>query len=357
MDMTFRWYGKAFEKISLEDIRQIPNVQGIVGTLMDIPAGEVWPEDRIKALKEEVEAAGMHLKVIESVNVHDDIKIGLPTRDKYIENYIQTIRNLAKYGIEVICYNFMPIFDWAKSDLNYKLADGSYALAYIDADIPDDPQVIINQVKKEADRLVLPGWEPERLADIERLFEAYKDVNEEKLRENLLYFLEKIIPVCEEVGIKMGIHPDDPPYSIYGLPRIMKDVQDLRWLCDTIDSPANGITFCTGSMAEDPDNDVYAMLAEFCARDRIPFAHLRNIQFINGTKDFHESAHPSNYGYLDMYQVMETMYQNGFDGYIRPDHGRMIWGETGRPGYGLYDRALATAYLNGLWEAISKNNS
>lgn len=353
--MTFRWYGSQEEKIKLQEIRQIPAMKGIVGTLMDIPVGEVWPRNRIQSLKEEVEAAGLSLKVIESVNIHDDIKIGLPTRDRYIENYIETIRNLAAFGIEVICYNFMPIFDWVKSDLDYRLADGSSTLAFIAEDIPEDPEVIIKKIETSSSQFTLPGWEPERLAHVKELFAAYKEVDEEKLRENLAYFLKAVIPVCEEVGIKMAIHPDDPPYSIFGLPRIIKNREDLDWLCNVVDSPSNGITLCTGSIAEEPTNDVYAILAEFCARDRIPFAHVRNIQFLEG-KNFYEAPHKSEEGSLDMYKILKSMYDNGFDGYIRPDHGRMIWGETGRPGYGLYDRALGAVYLNGLWEALEKNS-
>lgn len=355
MEMTFRWYGSNEEKISLQDIAQIPAMKGIVGTLMDIPAGEVWPKERIKALKEEIEAAGLTLKVIESVNVHDDIKIGLPTRDKYIENYKQTIRNLSEFGIEVICYNFMPVFDWIKSDLDYKLRDGSSTLAYIAKDIPDDPEEVIKEVENSSNDFELPGWEPERLSKVKSLFDAYKDVDDAKLRENFAYFLKEIIPTCEEVGVKMAVHPDDPPYSIFGLPRIVKNREDLDWLCNVVDSPYNGITLCTGSIAEDPANDVYAILAEFCKRDRIPFAHVRNIKFI-GEKDFYEAPHKSEYGSLDMFKVLKAMHDNGFNGYIRPDHGRMIWGENGRPGYGLYDRALGAAYLNGLWEALEKED-
>ncbi|WP_086348819.1 mannonate dehydratase [Candidatus Enterococcus clewellii] len=353
MEMTFRWYGKEFDKIPLEHVRQIPGMKGIVGTLFDIPAGEVWPKAQIKALKEEIEAAGLTLKVIESVNIHDDIKIGLPSRDRYIENYKETIRNLAEYGIEVICYNFMPIFDWIKTDLHYVLPDGSVTMSFERAGIDKAPQEIVKEVEESSSGYVLPGWEPERLAQVKELFEAYKDVDDEKLRENLAYFLKAIIPVCEEVGIKMAIHPDDPPYSIFNLPRIVKNRDDLDWICTVADSPSNGITLCTGSIAEDPENNVYDILAEFTKRGRIPFAHIRNIKYIKD-KDFYESPHLSSEGSLDMHKVLKAMHDNGFDGYIRPDHGRMIWGETGRPGYGLYDRAIGASYLLGLWEALEK---
>jgi mannonate dehydratase len=230
-------------------------------------------------------------------------------------------------------------------------------MAFISKDIPEDPQEIINRVQEADGGYSLPGWEPERLAEVKQLFEAYKDVDEDKLRENYAYFLKAIIPTCEEVGIKMAVHPDDPPYSMFGLPRVVKNREDLAWICNAVDSPSNGITLCTGSIAEDPNNDVYEILAEFCKRDRIPFAHVRNIKYLDSGKyDFYEAPHKSEYGSLDMYKILKTMYDNGFEGYIRPDHGRMIWGETGRPGYGLYDRALGASYLNGLWEAISKND-
>lgn len=354
MEMTFRWYGKSEDKVTLEQIRQIPGVKGIVGTLFDIPAGEVWPKERIKALKEEVEAAGLTLKVIESVNIHDDIKIGLPSRDLYIENYKTTIRNLAEFGIEVICYNFMPIFDWIKTDMNYILADGSSTMAFEEKGIQKSPEEIVAEVQASSGGYTLPGWEPERLGQVQKLFAAYADVDDEKLRENLAYFLKAIIPTCEEVGIKMAIHPDDPPYSIFGLPRIVKNRDDLDWICNAVDSPSNGITLCTGSIAEDPANNVYAILAEFTKRNRIPFAHVRNIAYIKN-RDFYEAPHLSTEGSLDMYEIVKALYDNGFSGFIRPDHGRMIWGETGRPGYGLYDRALGVTYLNGLWEALEKN--
>lgn len=354
MEMTFRWYGHNDDKIKLEEVRQIPGMKGIVGTLFDIPAGEVWPKERIKALKEEVEAAGLTLKVIESVNIHDDIKIGLPSRDQYIENYKTTIRNLAEYGIEVICYNFMPIFDWIKTDLEYVLPDGSITMAFEKAGIERSPEEIIKDVEASSGDYSLPGWEPERLVHVKELFEAYKDVNDQKLRENLAYFLKAIIPVCEEVGIKMAIHPDDPPYSIFDLPRIVKNREDLDWICNVVDSPSNGITLCTGSIGEDPQNNVYEILAEFCKRDRIPFAHIRNIKYLGKEKDFYEAPHLSTEGSLDMFEILKAMHDNGFDGYIRPDHGRMIWGETGRPGYGLYDRAIGASYLIGLWEALEK---
>ena len=355
MQMTMRWFGPVEDKIPLEHIRQVPGVDGVVGALYDVPVGDVWPKEKIRALADQVHQAGLTMEVIESVNIHDDIKIGLPTRDGLIENYQQTIRNLAEIGVKVICYNFMPVFDWMKTDMNYVLPDGSLTMAFEKKGIDKTLDEVVKEVLESANGFALPGWEPERLAKVQELFAKYKEVDEAKLRANLVYFLERIIPVCEEVGIKMAIHPDDPPYSIFGLPRIVKKREDLDWICNAVNSEANGITLCTGSIAEDPDNNVYQILAEFTRRKRIHFAHVRNIKLI-ADKDFYESAHLSRYGSLDMFQVMKALHDNGFEGYIRPDHGRFIWGETGRPGYGLYDRALGVTYLHGLWEALEKQH-
>ncbi len=355
MQMTMRWFGPVEDKISLEYIRQVPGVEGIVGALYDVPVGDVWSMEKVRALADQVQQAGLKMDVIESVNIHDDIKIGLPSRDQLIANYQQTIRNLAEIGVKVICYNFMPVFDWMKTDMNYVLPDGSLTMAFEKKGIDKTLDEVVKEVLDNSNGFALPGWEPERLAKVQELFTKYKDVDDAKLRENLVYFLERVIPVCEEVGIKMAIHPDDPPYSIFGLPRIVKNRDDLDWICNAVDSEANGITLCTGSIAEDPDNDVYQILAEFTRRKRIHFAHVRNIKLIKD-KDFYESAHLSRYGSLDMYEVMKALHDNGFDGYVRPDHGRFIWGETGRPGYGLYDRALGVTYLHGLWEALEKQH-
>ncbi|MDN7144809.1 mannonate dehydratase [Liquorilactobacillus mali] len=355
-NMGFRWYGSNDDPIKLKDIRQIPGTTQVVGALFDVPVGEVWPMGKIQALKNEIEAAGLKLEVIESVNIHDDIKIGLPTRDKYIENYKQTIRNLAKVGIKVICYNFMPIFDWVRTDLHFELPDGSNDLAFEHKKVEGDPKDILKAVQEDSNGYVLPGWEPERLSEVKNLFEAYAGVDEAKLRENLKYFLDAIIPVCEEVDIRMAIHPDDPPRPLFGLPRICKNRDDMSVIEELHESKYNGFTICTGSLGENPDNDVPAIIREFVGKDRAPFIHARNIKFMGDEGDFHESAHLSSEGSLDMYEIMKALADTGFDGYIRPDHGRNIWGEDGRPGYGLYDRALGISYLNGLWEAIEKEN-
>jgi mannonate dehydratase len=324
-----------------------------VGTLPDISAGEAWPTERIAALKIEVADAGLELEVIESVNIHDSIKTGAGDRDRYIENYKTTIANLASYGIKVICYNFMPVFDWTRSDLAKVLADGSTALAY-EQDVVDkiDPQRIVETINSASGGYSLPGWEPERLSHLKELFAAYQNVSEEKLAANLKYFLESIIPVCEKYDVKMAIHPDDPPWNIFGLPRIVRHAADIERLLGLVDSPYNGLTVCSGCFGADPQNDIPAIIRRF--GQRIHFAHVRNVK-VRGKGSFNEVSHLSCDGSLDIYEIMKAYHDIGFKGYLRPDHGRMIWGEKARPGYGLYDRALGIAYLNGLWEALGKH--
>ena len=216
MQMTLRWFGDKFDSVKLWQIRQIPGVKGVITTLYDIPAGELWPIERIQALKKEVEDAGLTIAGIESVNIHDDIKIGKPSRDKYIENYIQTLENLAKCDIKLVCYNFMPVFDWTRTDLAKARPDGATVLAY-DQKVVDsiDPQKFFDQTNSNSNGYVMPGWEPERLSKVKELFEAYKDVDEETLFNNLVYFLKAIQPVCEKYGIKMAIHPDDPAWPVF----------------------------------------------------------------------------------------------------------------------------------------------
>jgi mannonate dehydratase len=355
MKMTLRWYGAKLDPIPLKYIRQIPGVTGVVSSLMDIPVGAVWPLGRIMALKDEVNAAGLELEVIESVNVHEDIKLGLPTRDRYIAAYADTLRNLHKAGVKVICYNFMPVFDWTRSNLAKELPDGSNALSY-DKKIIDqitDPQEFADQIQKSAAGFEMPGWEAERMGELKGLFEAYKSVSAENLRGNLKYFLDAVIPVAAELGIKMAIHPDDPPWNIFGLPRIATSKEDYDVIIGLADNPSNGITLCSGSLGANPKNDIPAIIRHFGKKGRIHFAHVRNIR-IYEPGVFDETAHLSSEGSLDLYEIMKAYYEIGFDGYVRPDHGRMIWGERGRAGYGLYDRALGATYINGLWEALRK---
>lgn len=355
MKMTFRWYGSQMDPIPLRYIKQIPNMSGVVSSLMDIPAGEPWPAERIRALKEEANDAGLALEVIESVNVHEDIKLGLPSRDEYIENYRRTVALLGQAGVKVICYNFMPVFDWTRTDLFKPRADGATVLAY-DQSVVDritDPQAFADQIQQGAGKFEMAGWEPERMAELKTLFAQYASVSHEDLFNNLRYFLQGVIPVCEQYDVKLAIHPDDPPWDIFGLPRICNNAENVRRILSLVDSPCNGLTMCSGSMGSDPRNDIPAMVREFGAQGRIHFAHVRNIKF-TGPGQFEEAAHFSADGSLDLYEIMKALYEVGFDGYIRPDHGRMIWDEQGRAGYGLYDRALGAMYLSGLWEALDK---
>lgn len=352
MQMTFRWFGSEKDTVTLEQIRQIPNVVGVVPALHNLPAGEAWELDDIMKMKSEIEKAGLTMECIESVNVHEDIKIGLTTRDKYIENYKTSIRNLAKAGVKVICYNFMPVFDWTRTDLAMDMGDGATCLSYDGMQIEGkSPEQMFKDIDDNSNGYAMPGWETERMPEIKELFEKYKGVTSDDLWNNLKYFLDAIMPVCEECDVKMAIHPDDPPWDIFGLPRIIKDRESLKKLLEIVPSKYNGLTFCTGSLGASSKNYLPAMIREF--GDRIYFAHLRNVKVVDN--HFNETAHESNTGSLDMYEIVKALQDVGFDGYIRPDHGRMIWGEVARPGYGLYDRALGVAYLNGLWEAVKKS--
>lgn len=353
--MTFRWYGEGNDSVTLEQIRQIPGCTGLMGVLDDYAAGEVWPLEEIKKYVKHVNDYGLEVEVIESVNVHEDIKMGLPTRDKYIENYITTLRNLAQCGIKVVVYNFMPVFDWLRTDLAYEIGDGATALYYDEEQIKDTtPLKLVEDTINNCNGFTLPGWEPDRLKELERTLEQYKGIDEEQLRENYKYFLNKIIPVCEEIGIRMAVHPDDPAWPLFGLPRIAHSQEDFDKIVKMYDSPANSLCLCTGSLGSSPDNNIPEIVRHFSEMDRIACAHVRNVKYM-GYRRFREAAHLSSDGSLDMYEIMKAFYETGFDGYIRPDHGRMIWGEQARPGYGLYDRALGIAYLNGLWEALQKN--
>ena len=354
MRMTFRWYGKDDDTITLQQIQQIPGMEGIVGALFDVPVGEVWPLEPLQKMKEEAERYQLLFKDIESINVHEDIKLGKPSRDRYIENYIASLKNAAKIGIEVVCYNFMPVFDWTRTDLAKPLFDGSTALAYDARMIAGKtPQQMAKEIMDSSKGVLLPGWEPERLAYLTKSIEEYAGMDEDGLRKNLTYFLKAVVPEAETLGIKMAIHPDDPPVSVFGLPRIVKNEADLDKIAAMVDSESNGFTICTGSLGVNLQNDMPHIIRKFGRMKRVNFLHVRNIQ-VHEPFVFNEVAHKSKYGSLDLFEIMKAAYDIGFDGPIRPDHGRMIWGERGRHGYGLYDRALGANYLSGLWEAICR---
>lgn len=344
MKMTFRWYGES-DCIPLSYIRQIPNMSGVVTAVYDVPVGEVWPCDKIARLKALCEQADLEMEVIESVPVHEDIKLGKPSRDRLIANYAETIRNLGKFGVKCICYNFMPVFDWFRTDLHYVQKNGAVCLAYKEADFE----------KLDKHNLRLPGWDesytPEELGG---LLKEYENISHEQLFENLVYFLNGIMPACDETGINMAIHPDDPPWDIFGLPRIVTGAESYEKMINAVPNIHNGFTFCTGSLGAGRFNDLPKMAEKYAKR--IYFAHLRQLKFVNET-DFYENGHQTKDGNVDIYAIVKALEENGFTGYVRPDHGRNIWGEEGKPGYGLYDRALGAAYLSGLFEAVRKDRA
>jgi mannonate dehydratase len=349
--MVFRWFGEGNDTVTFDQIRQIPGVEGIVWALHDVPVGEDWPLAPMLEVKAAAERAGLRIEVVESVNVHEDIKLGLPSRDVYIERYKNTIAKLAQVGVKVICYNFMPVFDWVRTELFKEAADGSTALFYEHKRVAElDLNEHVRTVNGEPG-LTIPGWEPERLQRIGELFEAYRSVSAEQLWKHLKYFLDAVVPVAAQHGIRMAIHPDDPPWPIFGLPRIMTGRDSIRRLLQLHDSPYNGITLCSGSLGANPDNDIAAIIREFA--DRIPFAHIRNVR-VYANRDFIESSHRTQDGTVDIAGIVRAFHERGYEGYCRPDHGRHIWGERCRPGYGLYDRALGIMYIWGLWDAYRR---
>ena len=341
MKMTFRHYGPG-DPVTLQQISQIPTVKSIVSAVYDVPAGGVWSRESIARIRDDAAAHGLAFEVVESVPVPEDIKLGNEKAPALIDNYCENIRRLGEAGVKCICYNFMPVFDWLRSDLKRPAIDGSNSLAY-------DEQTVL-AMDPAAGGLSLPGWDESYTKEgLRALLKQYESITEEKLWRNLQTFLEAVIPVAHGVGIRMAIHPDDPPWGIFGLPRVITNEENLARFLKLVDMPENGLTFCTGSLGADPNNDLIRMIHRF--GDRIAFAHVRNIKF-TGERQFHEVAHPSACGSLDICGIVRALHEEKFDGYMRPDHGRMIWGEEGRPGYGLYDRALGAMYLSGLWEAM-----
>lgn len=343
MKMTFRWYGPD-DPVTLDAIRQIPKMTGVVSAIYGVPVGEVWPREQIRALKAQVEAKGLELEVIESVPVHEDIKLGRGAYKTYIENYKENIRRLAAEGIKCICYNFMPVFDWTRSRLDQPLSDGSNALVYYKEDVD----------RMDPAKLALPGWDASYTTDeMKELIDAYKELGEEGLWKNLEYFIHEIMPVAVECDVNMGIHPDDPPWPIFGIPRIITNEENLDRFLALYDDPHHGLSLCSGSLGCSAINDMPKLIRKYGAMGRIHFAHVRNVKILEDGS-FEESAHDSSCGSLDVVEMLRAYHDVGFDGYLRPDHGRMIWGETGKPGYGLYDRALGAVYMNGIWETLEK---
>jgi len=350
--MCFRWFGEGHDSVHLWQIRQIPGIAGVITTLYDTKPGEVWETAAIRNMKRQVNAAGMKVLGIESVNVHDAIKAGTPERDRYIENYITTLDRLGQEDIHMVCYNFMPVFDWTRSDLAKLRPDGSTVMAYDQREIDKvKPQEMFARLDSGSNGFLLAGWEPERMAHVKELFALYSQVSSEELFNNLVYFLKAIMPVCGKHDIRMAIHIDDPCWSVFGLPRIITGKTQLLRLMDAVPDVHNGVTLCTGSLSSNPANDIPDIIRSL--EGRIHFAHIRNTRHC-APGIFEEAAHYAADGSLDMYAIMNALADIGFDGPVRPDHGRAIWGEVSMPGYGLYDRALGTQYLLGLHDAITR---
>lgn len=341
----FRWHGED-DPVTLQYIKQIPGVEGVVTSLYSLPLGQVWPMDEMKSKIAAANAHGLKLEMVDSFRINEDIKLGKPNRDEIIENYCTNIRNLADCGIKVICYTFMPIFNATRTTMDYELEDGSRVLHF-------DMDIVKNCDPSDASKMMPGVGETQEAERIRELLKEYEGVTEEDLWRNYEYFLKKVIPVAEEVGVRMAVHPDDPPYSVFGIPRIVKNAEDLRRISEIIDSPANGFTLCVGSLGETHTNNVPEIIREFAPKGKIIFVHFRNVK-IEENGSFYESGHLTEDGSIDMGEVMRALYECDYDGYIRPDHGRGIWGEEGNPGYGLYDRALGIAYINGLWEGLDR---
>ncbi|MCI1010322.1 mannonate dehydratase [Pseudomonas oryzihabitans] len=386
MEHTWRWFGPR-DPISLADIRQT-GATGIVTALHEIANGEVWPVAAIAERKALIEAAGLSWSVVESIPVHEDIKRGLPGRERYLENYRQSLRNLAQCGIDVVCYNFMPVLDWTRTQLAHRLPDGGWALRFDQDAFAAFDLCILQRDGAEAEysaaeierarryhaglddagreELVrtliagLPGAEEGyTVADLRALLATYAGIDAARLREHLAVFLQAVVPVAEEVGIRLGVHPDDPPRPLLGLPRVVSTAADAQWLLDAVPSPANGLTFCTGSYGVRADNDLVAMARQFAPR--IHFVHLRATRREADPRSFHEAHHLD--GDVDMVGVIRELvreeHRRARDGGarlpMRPDHGHQLLDDQGRrtnPGYSLIGRLKGLAELRGVEQAV-----
>ena len=388
MERTWRWFGKN-DKITLAMLRQI-GVQGIVTALHDVPNGEVWTREKIHDLKAYIESYGMRWSVVESLPVSESIKYAGKDRDELIEKYKVSLRNLSAEGIHTICYNFMPVLDWARTDLSHPNPNGTTNLyfshaqfAYFDICIlqranakNDYSQKVLDEVEKLKQTMTpednynlveniivkTQGFVSGNISEgdehpvelFRELLDLYKGITKEQLRENMRYFLEAIMPTCHECDIKMAIHQDDPPWDIFGLPRLLVNAESIDRFLSMVDDPYNCLTLCSGSMNANPNNNVAEIVRKHC--DRIPFAHIRNIHhFENG--DFSEAAHRDCCGETGIIEILRAYHDCGFDGCIRPDHGRQLWEEgpgNCRPGYGKYDRALGIQYMLGVWDLLDR---
>jgi len=353
MTLALRWYGPD-DPVSLAAIRQIPGVEGVVTALHDVPAGEAWTADDVRQRREEIEAAGLRWVAVESIPTPERLKLGADGWQADADVFARSVEAVgAALPGAVVCYNWMPVFDWARTDLAHRRPDGSTALAYRHADLGRIEDALVEGG--------LPGWAVAYTgAELAELRAAYAALPDGALWDTLGAFLEAVCPAAEAAGVGLAVHPDDPPWPVFGLPRILTSGDALRRVTSLVESPANGVCLCSGSLGANPDEA--ARLPETVRQlgERIHFVHLRNVAHgathADGATDFEETAHAD--GAVDLAAVVAALADVGFDGPLRPDHGRAIWSETDdaatRPGYGLYDRALGAAYLRGLWDAVTR---
>lgn len=384
MEKTWRWFGKK-DPITLSMLRQI-GVEGIVTALHEVPNGEVWTVEAIQDLKAYIESYGLRWSVVESLPVCEAIKYGGPQRNRLIENYKTSLANLGMCGVKTVCYNFMPVIDWIRTDLHYALPDGSTSLyfnrirfAYFDLKIlrregaeqdyiPEEVQEVdeLDQSITAAEKAELidtiivktQGFidgniqegEPYPVRKFRELLALYKGIDRQRLRENLRTFLEAVMPVCDTYGVNLCIHPDDPPFQVLGLPRIVTDGADIEWLLQAVDNPHNGLTFCAGSLSSGSQNDTRELARRFARRTH--FVHLRSTEILPGG-DFRETSHLAGRGQLlDLIRIFEKE-NPGLP--MRVDHGRTMLGdekEGYNPGYSFHGRMLALAQVEGMMTAV-----
>ncbi|WP_129339319.1 mannonate dehydratase [Cellulomonas endophytica] len=386
MEHTWRWFGPA-DPITLADVRQT-GATGVVTALHEIPNGEVWPVEAIAARRREVEAAGLTWSVVESIPVHEDVKQGGPRAAEATAAWAQTVRNLAECGLDVVCWNFMPVLDWTRTDLAHRMPDGGWALRFDEDAYAAFDLFVLRRPGAEAERTPeevararahLDGLDAEGVRRLERTvlaglpgseehwdldgfraaLGAYDGIGPDELRGHLRTFLEAVVPVAQTVGVRLAVHPDDPPRPLFGLPRVVSTVDDAAWLLDAVPLPANGLTLCVGSYGSRPDNDVPAMARRFARR--IWFAHLRDVTIEADGRSFHEAVHVG--GGSDMVAVVSALVaeerrraaEGGPRLPMRPDHGHRLLDDqrrTTNPGYSLIGRLKGLAELRGLELAV-----